>query len=144
MDGRDNMAVAGVASQRLHETVARHCILRHSRWDALLVGLALLHGALLLLVPSVPLIALGLWWNANTVSHNFIHLPFFRSHARNRLFSAFLSLLLNLPQSFWKARHLAHHRNQRFRWKPIRTEWIAEGVLVSLLWIAMATFAPHF
>src|ERR1051325_8995380 len=54
-------------------------VLRHSPWDALLIGLAMLHGALLLLVPSVPLVAIGLWWNANTVSHNFIHLPFLRS-----------------------------------------------------------------
>ena len=62
-------------------------ILRHSPSDALLVGLAVLHGALLVLVPSVPLVALGLWWSANTVSHNFIHLPFFRSRGMNRSFS---------------------------------------------------------
>src|SRR4030095_704348 len=84
-------------------------ILRHSPWDALLVGLALLHGALLVLMPSVPLIALGLWWNANTISHNFVHLPFFRSRTANVLFSAFLSLLLGFPQSLWAARHHAHH-----------------------------------
>ena len=53
-------------------------ILRQSPWDALLVGLALLHGTLLVLLPSVPLIALGLWWNANSISHIFVHLPFFR------------------------------------------------------------------
>jgi hypothetical protein len=104
----------------------------------------MLHGALLLLVPSVPVIALGLWWNGNTVSHNFIHLPFFRSRIGNKLFSAFLSLLLGLPQSFWKAKHLAHHGNVPFRWKPIRREWIAEGALVLLLWSGLATFAPRF
>src|SRR6185295_11342646 len=37
-------------------------LLRHSPRDALLVGLALLHGALLVRAPSVPLVALGLWW----------------------------------------------------------------------------------
>jgi hypothetical protein len=89
-------------------------------------------------------VALGLWWNANTVSHNFIHLPFFRSRAGNRLFSAFLSLLLGLPQSFWKARHLAHHRNQEFRWWPVPREWLAEGALVLGLWAGMAALAPWF
>src|SRR4051794_4369513 len=89
-------------------------ILRYSPKDALLVGGAVLHGALLLVAPSVPLVALGLWWNANTVSHNFIHLPFFRARGGNQLFSAFLSLLLGLPQSFWKAKHLAHHRDEPF------------------------------
>jgi hypothetical protein len=119
-------------------------ILRHSPWDALLIGLAVLHGALLVLVPSVPLVALGLWWNANTVSHNFIHLPFFRSRAANNFFSVFLSLLLGLPQSLWKAKHLAHHRDLRFRWRPLQRKWIAEGVLVFLLWAGMAVFAPRF
>src|SRR5256885_2110276 len=104
---------------------ARTGILRHSPWDALLVGLALLHGALLVLVPSVPLIGLGLWWNANTISHNFVHLPFFRSRSANVLFSAFLSLLMGFPQSLWAARHLAHHRDEPFRWKPVRRAWLA-------------------
>jgi hypothetical protein len=31
------------------------------------------HGAVLLAFPSLPAIAVGLWWNANTISHNFIH-----------------------------------------------------------------------
>src|SRR6266516_4888445 len=93
---------------------ARTGILRHSPWDALLVGLALLHGALLVLVPSVPLIAIALWWNANTISHNFVHLPFFRSRAANVWFAAYLSLLLGFPQSLWAARHRAHHRDEPF------------------------------
>src|SRR6266487_6630815 len=80
-------------------------ILRHSSSDALLVGLAVVHGALLVLVPSVPLVALGLWWNANTVSHNFIHLPFFRSGGANRLYSFYLTLVLGFPHSWWRERH---------------------------------------
>jgi Fatty acid desaturase len=137
--GHDSIAIVRVAA---HSTGSG--ILRHSRWDALLVGLAVLHGVLLLVVPSVPVIAIGLWWNANTVSHNFIHLPFFRSRAGNAFFSAFLSLLLGLPQSFWKAKHLAHHRDERFRWRPLRREWISEGALVFLLWAGMAVLAPWF
>jgi hypothetical protein len=138
--GDDSSAICGAG---VH-LPAGNCILRHSPWDALLVGLAVLHGALLVLVPSIPLIALGLWWNANTVSHNFIHLPYFRSRSSNRLFSLFLSLLLGLPQSLWKARHLAHHRDQRFCWTPIHREWIEEGSVVFLLWVAMGVSAPWF
>ena len=59
-------------------------IWRNSKWDAVPFGLSLVHGALLLAIPSMPLIALGTWWNSNTVSHNFIHLPFFRSRKLNR------------------------------------------------------------
>jgi len=119
-------------------------ILRHSPRDALLVGLAALHGALLVLVPSVPLVALGLWWNANTISHNFIHLPFFRARAANAAFSVGLSLLLGFPQSLWRARHLAHHRDEPFRWKPFQRTWLAEGALVAALWATMAVLTPGF
>src|SRR5262245_6635435 len=119
-------------------------VLRHSMWDTLLVGLALLHGALLVLVPSVPLVALGLWWNANTVSHNFIHLPFFRSRVINGIFSVYLSLLLGFPQSLWRARHLAHHRDQPFRGTPVRGRWLSEGALVLALWAGLLAFAPEF
>jgi hypothetical protein len=80
-----------------------------ARWDALLVALALAQGSLLLAWPSIPLVAVGLWWNANSVSHNFIHRPFFGTRALNVIFSCYLSLLLGFPQSFWRSRHLAHH-----------------------------------
>jgi len=123
---------------------ARPHLLRQSPWDALLVGLALVHGALLVLVPSWPLIALGLWWNANTISHNFVHLPFFRSRAANAAFSAYLSLLLGFPQRLWAARHLAHHRGEPFRWEPVRRIWLVEGALVLALWAALIASAPRF
>src|ERR1051325_2381337 len=123
---------------------AKTSILRHSPWDALLVGLALLHGALLVLAPSLPLIALGLWWNANTISHNFVHLPFFRSRAVNALFAGYLSLLLGFPQSLWAARHLAHHRGEPCRATPVRRAWLAQGALVFALWAALLALAPTF
>src|SRR5687768_5588521 len=87
-------------------------VLRHSRWDALLVGLAALHGAVLLLTASPVLIAVGMWWNANTIAHNFIHRPFFASRWLNRLFSFYLSLVLGIPQTIWRSRHLAHHADR--------------------------------
>jgi hypothetical protein len=83
--------------------------MRYSKWDGLLVALSLLYAAVLLGAPSVVVIALGLWWTSNTVSHNFVHLPFFRSRTLNRVYSMYLSLLTGVPQSFWRARHLAHH-----------------------------------
>jgi hypothetical protein len=118
-------------------------ILRHSRHDALLVGLALSHGALLLLVPSAPLIALGLWWTANTVSHNFLHLPFFRSRVANALFSAYLSLLLGLPQTLWRDRHLAHHAQRPWRWRWSR-RLVSESILVTMLWLLLAARGAPF
>ena len=74
-----------------------------------LIALSFAYAALLLSAPSVPLIAIGLWWTANTVAHNFIHTPFFRSRALNRAYSLFLSALMGIPQSLWRDRHLRHH-----------------------------------
>lgn len=119
-------------------------LLRHSKWDALLVALALGHGALLLLAPPFWIIALGLWWNANTVSHNFIHLPFFRSRSLNRLFSAYLSLLLGFPQSLWRERHLAHHRESGWSWSNLQGACFVEATAVLVLWSVLMKVAPGF
>jgi fatty acid desaturase len=110
-------------------------------WDALLITLAFAHGALLLAWPSSALIAIGLWWNANTISHNFIHRPFFRTRGLNTAFSGYLSLLLGFPQSLWRARHLAHHGT--VEWRELR---LAPLDLVSVLslWGALLIFAPSF
>jgi hypothetical protein len=59
-------------------TARSHGVLRYPS-DAVLIGLSLVYAGLLLSVPSIPLLALGLWWTGNTVAHNFIHTPFFRS-----------------------------------------------------------------
>jgi len=119
-------------------------LLRHSPWDGALVALACLHAALIIAWPSVPLIAVLLWWNANTIAHNFIHLPFFRSRRLNAAFSVVLTLLLGFPQRLWRARHLAHHagREQAVdRW----TGRIAlEAGLVLLLWAALVAINPRF
>src|SRR4051812_33966233 len=95
-------------------------VLRTSRWDTIPVALSLMHGAVLLMAPSIPVVAIGLWWNSNTVSHNFIHLPFFHSKTMNTLYSMYLTLLLGIPQSLWRQRHLNHHRGNdaRIRWTP--------------------------
>ena len=74
-------------------------VLRYSQRDALLVALAFLHGVVLTTRPAAAIVALGMWWTANTVAHHFIHSPFFRRRLLNRLMVLYLSVLLGLPQS---------------------------------------------
>ena len=118
-------------------------ILRHSKSDAVLVALSFVHAGLLIAFPSSPLIALGLWWNANTISHNFVHLPFFRSPALNRMYSIYLTVLLSIPHSIWRERHLEHHggRGGSFRWT--RVACAETGVIVAL-WVALASMDSTF
>src|SRR5262249_53761536 len=114
---------------------ARRSRLRHAARDALLVVLAGLHAVLLLAVPGVLVVALGLWWGSNTVAHHFIHRPFFRPRSLNTLFALFLSVLLGVPQSIWRDRHLAHHAGVAWRLRPSR-QLAAEVLLVAGLWVA--------
>jgi hypothetical protein len=90
-----------------------------------------------------PMVALPVWWTANTVAHNFIHLPFFRARWMNVLFSAFLSLLLGVPQTVWRDRHLAHHADRAWRWRW-RAQPAAELVVAAALWGVMAAQGPAF
>ena len=119
---------------------------RLAKWDRLFVTLALAHGAALLGWPSIPLIAAGLWWNANTIAHNFIHRPFFRSATANRAFSAYLSVVLGFPQSVWRARHLAHHAGSNFelRTSKLTPAFITETALVAALWLTLFSLEPRF
>ena len=123
------------------------------------VALSIVHACALVFVPSIPLIAIGLWWNANTIAHNFIHRPFFHARWANRGYSAFLSLVLGVPQRLWRARHLAHHAelsadagasashhahahaDARIRWPPAM---LIEAALVLSMWAAIALMAPRF
>jgi fatty acid desaturase len=95
-------------------------LLRYSDWDAILIALSLVYAALLITAPSVLLIGLGLWWTANTVAHNFIHTPFFRARTLNRVYALFLSALMGVPQSLWRARHLRHHSEEHLDDRPPR------------------------
>ena len=88
-------------------------------------------------------IGVGIWWNANTVAHHFIHRPFFRSRAANALFSAGLTLLLGFPQSLWRRRHLAHHSGAGVASRLDRT-LAAEAGLVAGLWLALGASTPGF
>jgi hypothetical protein len=105
--------------------------------------LAIAQGAVVLAMPSAPLIALGLWWNSNTISHSFIHRPFFRRRAANQAFNVYQSVLLGIPQALWRDRHLAHHAGVR---RPLRVsgELALQAALVGALWTALAARAPAF
>src|SRR4051812_22089653 len=118
-------------------------ILRHSQWDAILIGLSVLHAALLIAFPSAPLIALGLWWNANTIAHNFIHAPFFRSRRANVVYSAYLSAVLGIPQTLWRNRHLDHHAGIHRR-RAASLQLVLEIAIVVLVWSAVALLSPWF
>ena len=118
-------------------------IFQHSNWDGLLVLVAFGHGMALLLWPSALVVGLGMWWCANTVSHNFIHLPFFRSRGANTFFSIYLTLLLGVPQTLWRHRHLAHHAERKpdLRATP---QLATEAAAILSLWCALAVAAPGF
>ena len=140
---REASTTASAVDREPWQTRVRQGILRHSQRDALLVALAFLHGFLLLQMPSAVLLGLGLWWNANTISHNFIHLPFFRSRKLNAVFSWYLSVVLGIPQTLWRDRHLAHHAGKPFR-LHISRPLIIESGLILLLWSLLLLLAPRF
>jgi hypothetical protein len=123
--------------------VSRDRFLRYSVWDGVFVALAVLHGVLLLALPVLPVVAIGVWWNSNTISHNFIHRPFFRIRALNTLFSLYLSVILGIPQSIWKARHLAHHADVPWRLR-ITPLTVVEVSFVAALWGLLITLTPWF
>src|SRR5579863_4977103 len=118
-------------------------ISRTARRDARFIALAGLHAIVLLIYPAIPIIAIGVWWNSNTIAHNFIHRPFFYTRSANRFFSAYLSVLLGIPQSLWRDRHLAHHAGVPWRLRA-SSQLAVESMLVLALWLALDATHPHF
>ena len=125
---------------------------RHSSHDRLLVALAAAHGIIVaaLFAFAEPLVAavgfgVTMWWASNTISHNHLHNPLFRSSALNCVFSFYLSLLLGVPQRLWRVRHLWHHageptgRSLRLRGSQA---WI-EIALVACLGLVLLLLAPR-
>jgi hypothetical protein len=88
-------------------------------------------------------LALSIVWGSNTVSHNHLHNPFFRSRAHNRLLSLYLSVLYAVPQSIWKERHLWHHAGE-----PERSRnGLARGAglelaCIAFVWSAVFAVSP--
>jgi hypothetical protein len=103
--------------------------------------LTLAHGAILSAAPSAATVGILFWFNANTLSHQHIHRRFFVAPAADAAFSAWLSLLLGIPQRLWCARHLAHHAGRPWRLR-VHGALVAEAVLVAALWIPLAAAAP--
>lgn len=116
---------------------------RETTGDVLLIALAAVHGVALVVWPAAPIITLGVWWTSNTVAHNCIHRPFFRSRSANQAFSLYLTVLLGIPQALWRERHLAHHagREPRLRWS---LELAIQLAVVLALWSVLAVVAPAF
>jgi hypothetical protein len=123
--------------------LAQRRVYRTSGRDGLLIALASAHALLLCLAPILPVIALGIWWNSNTVSHNFIHRPFFRRGAANILFAAVLSALLGIPQSLWRDRHLAHHAGVSPRIRLTAELW-AQTAVIFAVWAGIAAHSPAY
>jgi fatty acid desaturase len=88
-------------------------------------------------------IGLAMNWGANTVSHIHLHRPLFRGAAANRLFSAYLSVLLAVPQRWWKLLHLRHHHLVE-PGRPMRlgVEGVVEIALVLAALALLAALAP--
>jgi hypothetical protein len=89
------------------------------------------------------LIAIGVWWGSNTISHIHLHAPLFGSRTLNALFSLYLTLLLRIPQTTWRTRHLAHHHPGDRRERPRRhVRTTVELLLIAITAIGSAAIAP--
>src|SRR5690606_7456983 len=102
-----------------------------------------LHVGALLAWPSIAVVAVGLWWNANTVAHGLVHRRFFARAGLDRGLALVLSVLLGFPQELWRQFHLAHHAGHRrsVRWNRALAE---QSVATATLWIGLVAAAPAF
>jgi hypothetical protein len=94
-------------------------------------------------IAAAALFGLGLCWGSNTVSHNHLHNPLFRSRALNRVLSLYLSVLYAIPQSVWRDRHLWHHAGEpRRKRRRLPRGALTELVLIVSLWGALVALRP--
>jgi fatty acid desaturase len=97
-------------------------LFRTSAWDLVPAALGVAQLALALALyaawPSLSwgarigwlaLYAFSVGWNLNSIAHNFIHNPFFKADAANRLMSLVITLALLSPQTMYRYVHLKHH-----------------------------------
>ncbi|HTQ37368.1 MAG TPA: fatty acid desaturase [Steroidobacteraceae bacterium] len=102
-----------------------------SRWDALAVAAAGAHLAFVVWVVAGfgrrrwwenlacgAFYALGISWNINSVSHNFLHTPYFRWQPLNRAFSLLESVAIGFSQTFYTWVHMRHHEGNSDRPGP--------------------------
>jgi len=57
-------------------------------------------------------------WNLQSVSHNFIHNPFFTSRLLNRLYGVLESLAIGMPHQLYHHYHMNHHQGDNDRKGP--------------------------
>jgi fatty acid desaturase len=112
-----------MSSQELARPEARTMsVMKYSVWDWVPAGLGLLHFTYLLGIfaafPFMPwplriaaglLYAISISWSINSISHNFIHNPFFVSPILNTLFSYLLSVTNGFSQAMYNFIHMRHH-----------------------------------
>ena len=97
-------------------------LFRYSAWDAVPAALAYANLALLAAfllawpqmtwperIAGAAAYGLAIGWSLDSVSHNFIHNPFFAWEPLNRLTSLVLTLSLGTPQTMYKYVHMRHH-----------------------------------
>jgi len=97
-------------------------IFRYSAWDAVPAALVYIHLGLLIafflawphLSWAARLLGAGFYafaigWNQDSVSHNFIHNPFFTSKLLNRITEYALTLENGVPQTMYAYVHMRHH-----------------------------------
>jgi fatty acid desaturase len=97
-------------------------IFRYSAWDAVPAALVFLHlGGLIAFFLAWPHLgwtarllgaaayAFAIGWNQDSVSHNFIHNPFFVSPLLNRITEYALTLENGVPQTMYRYVHMRHH-----------------------------------
>jgi len=87
-------------------------------------------------------LAVGAVWMSNTISHIHLHTPIFRARLANRAFSIVLTVLLGIPQTLWKRRHLRHHglAGADRRWR-LATDGV-ELAMLAVAWGACARALP--
>ncbi len=97
-------------------------ILQYSNWDWVPVALGVTHFlAVIGLFVAFPhlswwsftclalIYSLAISWNINSISHNFIHNPFFKNPALNVVFGFILSITLGFSQTMYHFVHMRHH-----------------------------------
>lgn len=106
-------------------------IFAHSAWDIVPVLMGIGHFAyvigLFFAFEHLPFWAFALLafvysvsisWDINSVSHNQIHNPFFRSDLANRLFNVLLSVTMAFSQTMYHYVHMRHHSGNMDRPGP--------------------------
>lgn len=146
------------ATERSVEADGRASLFRQSPRDAWLLGLAILQSTLLALgLTCAPLddvwgvLAFALLfgafmcWSSNTVSHNHLHQPFFRSKALNVALSWLLTLSLGVPQALWRARHFWHHAGEPAQSRPraMSRAVAVEAAAIAVLWGGLLAHSPR-